>query len=73
MDINTRALVLHKKNRGKIRIESKVPLRNKDDLGLAYTCLLYTSKQLPHSARNNGVGHGQKSVWGMLTSQNAKS
>ena len=37
MDINTRALVLHKKNRGKIRIESKVPLRNKDDLGLAYT------------------------------------
>ena len=20
-------------------------------------------KQLPHSARNNGVGHGQKSVW----------
>lgn len=37
MDFNTRALMLHKEKRGKIRIESKVPLGNKDDLGLAYT------------------------------------
>lgn len=37
MDFNTQALMLHKENRGKISVESKVPLKNKDDLGLAYT------------------------------------
>ena len=28
---------------GKLTIESKLPIRNRDDLSLIYTCLLYTS------------------------------
>ena len=32
-----KSLALHKKRKGKIEVVSKVPLRNKDDLSLAYT------------------------------------
>src|SRR3989344_2071212 len=32
-----KSLALHKKLKGKIEVVSKVPLRNKDDLSLAYT------------------------------------
>ena len=37
MNYNKKAITLHKKNQGKIAIKSKVPLRTKDDLSLAYT------------------------------------
>ena len=37
MSIDDKALELHKKNRGKISVESKVNLNNKEDLSLAYT------------------------------------
>ncbi|MCM8829602.1 MAG: NADP-dependent malic enzyme [Candidatus Omnitrophica bacterium] len=36
-DIYTESLKLHKKAKGKIEIKSKVPLKNKKDLSLAYT------------------------------------
>ena len=37
MDYNKKALALHKKHRGKIEIKSKVPLKTKADLSVAYT------------------------------------
>ncbi len=37
MDYNKKALALHKKYKGKIEIKSKVPLKTKTDLSLAYT------------------------------------
>ncbi len=37
MNYNKESIKLHKKTRGKIEIKSKVPLRTKDDLSLAYT------------------------------------
>ncbi|WP_129595715.1 NAD(P)-dependent malic enzyme [Anaerophilus nitritogenes] len=36
-DYNEMALKLHKENKGKITIESKIPVKNKDDLSTAYT------------------------------------
>lgn len=35
--VNEEALDLHRKNRGKLEIKSKVPIENKNDLSLAYT------------------------------------
>lgn len=37
MDLREQALELHRQNRGKLAIVSKVPLRNRQDLTLAYT------------------------------------
>ena len=37
MDYNKKALALHKKHKGKIELKSKVPLKTKIDLSLAYT------------------------------------
>ena len=37
MDYNKKALELHKKHRGKIELKSKVPLKTKTDLSVAYT------------------------------------
>lgn len=37
MNIFKRSIAFHKKYRGKVAIKSKVPLRNRDDLSLAYT------------------------------------
>lgn len=37
MDIRTKALALHRDNKGKIAIQSKIELKDKEDLGLAYT------------------------------------
>ena len=37
MDFKKQAIDLHKKHRGKIKIESKIPLRTKEDLSLVYT------------------------------------
>ncbi|MBF8983595.1 NADP-dependent malic enzyme [Lutibacter sp. B2] len=36
-DYNKLALEMHKKNKGKISVNSKVPIENKDDLSIAYT------------------------------------
>ena len=36
MDLREKALALHRDNKGKIAIQSKVELKDKDDLGLAY-------------------------------------
>ena len=37
MDLRTKALSLHKENRGKIAIRSKIELKDREALGLAYT------------------------------------
>lgn len=37
MDVYQKALELHRKHQGKITVEAKVPVRNKDDLSLAYS------------------------------------
>src|SRR3989344_1414865 len=37
MDYNKESLKLHEKFKGKLEVRSKVPLKNKDDLSLAYT------------------------------------
>mgnify|MGYP001256867667 FL=1 len=37
MDIKTDALKLHRENQGKIEVISKVQLKNREDLSLAYT------------------------------------
>ena len=36
-DYNELALAMHRKNRGKIAVHSKVPVKNRDDLSIAYT------------------------------------
>ena len=43
MDYAKESLRLHKEWGGKIEVICKVPCKTKDDLSLAYTCLLYTS------------------------------
>ncbi len=37
MDYNKKSVALHKKHKGKIELKSKFPLKNKDDLSVAYT------------------------------------
>jgi|GEM_PF-887534 len=37
MDIYQESINLHRKHKGKIKIESKIPLRDRHDLSLAYT------------------------------------
>ena len=37
MDTNEKALQIHKENQGKIALQSKVSVKNRDDLSLAYT------------------------------------
>lgn len=37
MDVYEKSIALHKENRGKLEIHSKVPLKNAEDLALAYT------------------------------------
>ncbi|WP_456298921.1 NAD(P)-dependent malic enzyme [Maledivibacter halophilus] len=37
LDIKEKSLLLHKTNRGKLKVESRVPLENGEDLSLAYT------------------------------------
>jgi len=36
-NVNEKSLALHKKHSGKIEIKGKIPVKNKDDLSLAYT------------------------------------
>ncbi|MBU4030876.1 NAD-dependent malic enzyme, partial [Patescibacteria group bacterium] len=37
MNYYKESLKMHERNKGKMEIKSKVPLRNKDDLSIAYT------------------------------------
>ena len=37
MNVNERSLKLHEENKGKISVVSKVPVKNADDLTVAYT------------------------------------
>jgi len=37
MNYNKKSLALHKKHQGKIEVRSLFPLKNKDDLSIAYT------------------------------------
>ena len=37
MDYSTRSVELHRENRGKLEVISKIPIKNKEDLSLAYT------------------------------------
>ena len=37
MNYNQKALIMHEENKGKITVQSKVPVNNKDDLSIAYT------------------------------------
>ena len=43
MDYAKESLRLHEQWGGKIEVNTRVPVSTKDDLSLAYTCLLYTS------------------------------
>ena len=43
MNYAEESLRLHEEWKGKIEVVSRVPVSTKDDLSLAYTCLLYTS------------------------------
>lgn len=63
-DVYQSALELHKKNQGKLAVVSKVPLRNKEDLSLAYTpgvaevCRLIASDKsaaLTHTLKGNMI------------------
>jgi len=64
MDYNKASLRLHKKHKGKLEIKSKVPLKTKDDLSIAYTpgvaepCKLIAKKKsasFTHTMRGNTV------------------
>jgi malate dehydrogenase (oxaloacetate-decarboxylating) len=53
INYNIKSLALHKKHKGKIELKSKIPVRNKNDLSVAYTpgvaevCrLIHTDKKL---------------------------
>ena len=37
MDYNKESLALHKAHKGKLEVVGKVPVKNRDDLSLAYT------------------------------------
>lgn len=63
-DVYQAALELHKKNQGKLAVVSKIPLRNKEDLSLAYTpgvaevCRLIASDKsaaLTHTLKGNTI------------------
>src|SRR3989344_5953553 len=63
-DIYVRSMDLHAKNRGKLEIKTKVPIRNKNDLSLAYTPGVAEvsrqiagdkSKSFTHTYRGNAV------------------
>ncbi len=61
MDYNKESLALHKKHLGKLEISSKVPLKNKDDLSLAYTPGVASVCRLIHQNKKNLYTHTIKS------------
>jgi len=62
MDYSKKSIALHKKNRGKIGIKSKVKLENKIDLSLAYTPGV--------AAVSSAVGRDKKLSWQLTNRAN---
>jgi malate dehydrogenase (oxaloacetate-decarboxylating) len=62
MDYSKKAIVLHKKNRGKIEIKSKIKLENKNDLSLAYTPGV--------AAVSSAIGKDKKLSWQLTNRAN---
>ena len=62
MDYSKKAIALHKKKRGKIEIRSKVRLKNKADLSLAYTPGV--------AAVSSAIGHDKKLSWQLTNRAN---
>lgn len=63
-DYNELALKLHKENRGKITIHSKVPVENKEDLSTAYTPGVAEPCRVIH--RNREAVYEYTSKWNMV-------
>ncbi len=62
MDYSKKSLALHKKNRGKIEIKSKVKLATKNDLSLAYTPGV--------AAVSSAIGRDKKLSWQLTNRAN---
>jgi len=62
MDYNKKSLALHKKIRGKIEIKSKISLKTKDDLSLAYTPGV--------AAVSLAIGRNKKLTWELTNRAN---
>ncbi|MFA5359621.1 MAG: NADP-dependent malic enzyme [Patescibacteria group bacterium] len=62
MDYSKKSIALHKKNRGKIEIKSKVKLKNKTDLSLAYTPGV--------AAVSSAIGKDKKLSWQLTNRAN---
>lgn len=54
MDYNKESLALHKAHKGKLEVVGKVPVKNRDDLSLAYT----PGVAEPCRAHRQGPGRG---------------
>lgn len=61
MDFKKKSLDLHKKYKGKIEISSKFPLKNKDDLSIAYTPGVAAVSELLARDKNFAFTHSIKS------------
>lgn len=57
---NTKALVLHKKHKGKIELKSKVSIKNKEDLSVAYTPGVAEVCRVIHKDKNAVFTHTLK-------------
>jgi len=62
MDYSKKSIALHKKNRGKIEIKSKIRLKNKIDLSLAYTPGV--------AAVSSAIGKDKKLSWQLTNRAN---
>jgi malate dehydrogenase (oxaloacetate-decarboxylating) len=62
MNYNKKSLQLHKKHRGKIEIKSKVPLKTREDLSLAYTPGV--------AAVSSAIGKNKKFSWELTNRSN---
>lgn len=61
MDYKKAAINLHKKKRGKLEVVSKVPLKTRKDLSLAYTPGVAAVCKLIHENKKNVYSHTMKS------------
>ncbi len=62
MDVYQKSLELHKKNHGKIMIQSKIALDNKEDLALAYSPGV--------AAVSRAIGENKKLAWDLTIKRN---
>jgi len=62
MDYSKKSIALHRKKRGKIEIKSKVSLKNKLDLSLAYTPGV--------AAVSSAIGRDKKLSWQLTNRAN---